>query len=56
MQASNSDYVEVVFSGQQTYIQYVPGVSAINTENENLLDYLQAKVSSGQEQLTQIRQ
>lgn len=46
MQASNSDCVEGVSSGQQTYIQSVSGVSAINTENENLLDYLQAKVST----------
>lgn len=43
---SDSDYVEVISSGQQTNIQSVPRVSASNTDNENLLDYLQAKVTT----------
>lgn len=46
MLAIDTDCVEITSSGQQTYIQPVPGVSTINTKNENLLDYLQAKVST----------
>jgi len=44
--ASDSNCIEVVSSGQQTHNPSVSGVSAVNTENEDLLDYLQAKVST----------
>jgi len=42
---TNNEYIEVISTGQQTSVQSMSGVSNVSTsstENENLLDYLQA--------------
>ncbi|XP_050052894.1 zinc finger BED domain-containing protein 4-like [Aphis gossypii] len=49
MLGTNNEYMEVISTGQQTSIQSVFTVSSVSTsstENENLLDYLQAKVTT----------
>uniref|UniRef100_A0A2S2P8M9 Zinc finger BED domain-containing protein 1 n=1 Tax=Schizaphis graminum TaxID=13262 RepID=A0A2S2P8M9_SCHGA len=49
MLGTNNEYIEVISTGQQTSVQSMSGVSSVSTsstENENLLDYLQAKVTT----------
>lgn len=43
---NNEQNIEVISSGQQTSVQSGSGTSTSSTENENLLDYLQAKVTT----------
>jgi hypothetical protein len=43
---TNNEYIEVISTGQQTSVQSMSGVSTSSTENENLFDYLQAKVTT----------
>jgi len=43
---TNNEHIEVISTGQQTSVQSVSGTSTSITENENLLDYLQAKVTT----------